>query len=139
MAAALPTATKQKLVKSSKSTPDSAGRYRIFQDKLLIGFLITNIMLCAFIIVLLVLRVRPRDFVVPLQYSTVHGFDVLGSWYRVYVFGAFSLLVTLGNIVLAAMSYKRSRLASFLLVFGAIMVNLFDLIIVLTLVSHLEL
>lgn len=138
MAAALPTITKPRLAKSSDQ-PARPGRYRIFKDKLLIGFLIATIILCLAIITLLLLQVRPKDFVVPLQYSTVHGFDLLGSWYRVYVFGVFSLLVTAGNIWLAAAAYRRSRLASFLLIFGSIMVNLFDLVIVLTLVSHLEL
>jgi hypothetical protein len=115
------------------------GQYRIFRDKLFIGFITISIIVCVGICLALLLRVRPKDFVVPLQYSTLEGFDVLGSWYRVYGFGAFSLVVTFGNIFLAAKAYDKSRLASFLLILGSVMINLFTLIIAITLVSHLDL
>lgn len=128
---------KSRTKKSSK--PSLLGRHRIFKDKLFIGFMVATVALCIVICLILLIRVRPRDFVVPLQYSTLQGFDALGVWYRVFGFGAFSLVVTFGNIAMAAYGYEKSRLASFLLVVSSLMVNLFTLIIVLTLVSHLEL
>lgn len=114
-------------------------QYRMFRDRLFIGFLIGAVVLFLANIAVLVLRVRPQDFVVPLQYSSLQGFDSLGQWYRVYAFGWFSLIVTAGNLVLAAIAFEKSRLASFLLVIGTLMINLFNLVIVITLISHLEL
>jgi len=128
---------KSRTKKSSK--PSVLGQYRMFKDKLFIGFIVATVSLSIIICLILLIRVRSRDFVVPLQYSTLQGFDALGVWYRVFGFGAFSLVVTLGNIALGAYSYEKSRLASFLLVVSSLMINLFTLIIVLTLVSHLEL
>ncbi len=130
-------AVKSRTKKSSK--PSLLGQHRIFKDKLFIGFMVATVLLCIVICLILLIRVRPRDFVVPLQYSTLQGFDALGVWYRVFGFGAFSLVVTFGNIAMAAYAYEKSRLASFLLVVSSLMINLFTLIIVLTLVSHLEL
>jgi hypothetical protein len=113
-------------------------QWRVFRDKLFVGFTIAAVVLCLAVIVSLLVKVRSKDFVVPLQYSTLQGFDALGSWYRIYAFGAFSLLVTIGNLLLANLAYEKSRLASFLLVLGTVIVNLFSLVVVLTLVSHLE-
>lgn len=110
----------------------------VFRDRLFIGFVITAGLLCAVSIFLLMANVRPKDFVVPVRYSTLQGFDELGSWYRVYSFGLFSLLVTVGNSYLAAQSYRRSRMLSFFLIFGAVMINLLTLVVVITLTSNLD-
>src|SRR5688572_24790439 len=106
---------------------------RLFSDRLFIGFLLVAIFLGIAGLVLLALRVRPRDFAVPYQYSSLQGFDALGAWYRVLIYGFFLLLTTAGNISLAALSYDKSRIASFFLVMGTVVVNLFALIIVFTL------
>lgn len=111
---------------------------RLFKDRLFVGFLIAGLTLGLLVLVLLGLRVRPKDFAVPLRYSTHQGFDALGAWYRVYTFGLFSLVVTVGNTVLAALSFDKSRIASFFLVMGTLVINLFTLIIIWTLTGHLE-
>ncbi|MBI4100933.1 hypothetical protein HY441_00475 [Candidatus Microgenomates bacterium] len=131
-------ASTKKAVVESKQVSLRTLLKRLFSDKLFIGFLLTGIGLTAASVVMLLLKVRPRDFVVPLQYSTLQGFDALGAWYRVYAFGVFSLVVTIGNILLAAMSYDKSRIGSFFLVVGTVIVNLFTLTIIFTLVGHLE-
>ena len=111
---------------------------RLFNDRLFIGFLVAAIVLAIAGVLLLVLRLRPRDFAVPYQYSSLQGFDGLGAWYRVIIYGVFMVMITAGNIILAALGYDKSRIASFFLIMGAVILNLFALIIVFTLTGHLE-
>ena len=111
----------------------------VFRDKLFITFSLANVIISVLIVGLLLFNVRPKDFVVPIQYSTLQGFDALGAWYRVYAFGIFSLLVTFGNSYLASISYRRSRIMSFFLVFGAAVVNVITFMVVITLISNLDL
>ncbi len=110
----------------------------LFRDRLLIGFILLAIALSLIILIGLLVKVRPKDFVVPLQYSTLQGFDSLGSWYQVYLYGVFSVLITVANITLALMSYAKSRITSFFLILGTIIINIFAVIIVFTLLSHLN-
>ncbi|MBI3983790.1 hypothetical protein HY346_00640 [Candidatus Microgenomates bacterium] len=129
--------------KTKKPTPGivvSLGQKlkRLFKDRLFVAFLIAGLVLGLLVLLLLGLRVRPKEFAVPLRYSTYQGFDALGAWYRVYTFGLFSLVVTIGNTILAALSFDKSRIASFFLVMGTLVVNLFTLIITWTLTGHLE-
>lgn len=111
----------------------------LFQDRLFIGFVLATFALCIAIIVTLIIKVRPKSFVVPLQYSTLRGFDALGPWYRAYMYGLFTLLVSIGNTSLAVMSYPKSRISSFFLMLGTVVVNIFTLVVVLTLAAHLNL
>ena len=114
-------------------------KHPIFKDKLFIGFVVINALLCVALLVLLVINVHPRNFVVPIQYSTLQGFDALGSWYQIYVFGLFSLLVTIGNVVLAAMVYSKSRIISFFFVFSTSIINILSLVVIITLISNVDL
>lgn len=111
---------------------------RIFKDKLFSTFLVLSLLALLAVITVLVVSVRPKAVVVPLRYSTLQGFDALGGWYRLYIYGIFSLLVSLGNTLLAVLLYQKSRIASFFLVLGTLVVNVFTLVIILTLFAHLN-
>lgn len=110
----------------------------LFRDRLFIGFLVVAVVLSLIVVVSILIKVRPKDFVVPLQYSTLEGFDGLGSWYRVYLYGLFSIMVTVANIILALYCYPKSRITSFFLVLGTVVINIFTTVIVLTLLTHLN-
>ena len=134
---------KSKFNKFIKSRARSKKRFRldlkkIFKDQVFRWFVWTAILLSLVTLGLLFFRVRAVEYAVPLRYSSFQGFDGLGAWYRIYIFGAFNLLVTAGNLSLAAMSYDRSRITSFYLVMGTVVINLFLLIIILTLTANLE-
>lgn len=111
---------------------------KLFTDKLFRWFTLTAVALGLGGLGWLLFRVRAVDYAVPLQYYSPQGFDALGAWYRAYAFGAFGLLTTVGNLVLAAMSYDKSRIASFFLVMGTLVINLFLVIIILTLTGNFE-
>lgn len=134
------TAAKQtaQAAKQLQKKIDHFRQAKIFQDRLFIIFLGLSVLVCIAIVCILIAGVRPKDVVVPLQYSTVQGFDELGAWWRLYGYGLFSIAVTLGNTILASILYQKSRIASFFLVIGTLAVNVFELVILLVLISHLN-
>lgn len=113
--------------------------HRLLRDRLFLTFLIIAVLLSLITVILLLVKVRPKDFLVPLGYSSVRSFDILGPWYRTYLFGVFSLLVTIGNFGLALKVFEKNRLASFLLIIGTVVINVFALVITMAVVSHIEL
>jgi hypothetical protein len=102
---------------------------RLFQDRLSVSLLVTALALNALNVVILVLRIRPTDYPVPVHYSSLKSFDVLGPWYDRYWIGLFGLAVTLVNGWLALNSFQRSRIATFFLLAGSIDVGIFCIII----------
>jgi hypothetical protein len=73
--------------------------------------------------VLLILKVHQVSYPVPTHYLSLVGFDQTGAWYSSYRLAGFALAVTLINILLAAQSFKRNRVVSFLLLVGAVAVS----------------
>ena len=110
-------------------------QHRFFKDRLSVAILVSNLIVNGVIVLVLLLRVRPTQFPVPVRYSSLVGFDKLGSWTQLYGIGAFSLAVALVNGGLAIYGFGRSRIASFFLLAGAFVVAAFSLIISLALTA----
>ncbi len=132
------TANPSKAIKQQVQKAADFWQRPMFHDRIFIGFVITCFGLSAAVITILIIKVRPQSFVVPLQYSTLRGFDALGPWYHAYTYGLFSLIVTGGNTALAVMSYPKSRITSFFLILGTLVINVFTLVVILTLAHHLN-
>lgn len=113
----------------------SLRQHRFFKDRLSVAILVSNLIVNGIILLVLLLRVRPTQFPVPVRYSSLVGFDKLGSWIQLYGIGIFSLAVTLANGALAIYGFGRSRIASFFLLSGAFVVAAFSLIISLALTA----
>ena len=94
-----------------------------------VSLLVTALALNLLNISILILRIRPTDYPVPVHYSSLKSFDVLGPWYDRYWIGLFGLAVTLVNGWLALNSFQRSRIATFFLLAGSIVVGIFCIII----------
>src|SRR3990167_5167408 len=135
---AIPIASPKKVIKQQVEKAVGIWQRPLFKDRLFIGFIVLGLLLSLAVVVVLMVKVRSKTFVVPLQYSTLQGFDSLGPWYRVYVYGLFTLLVTIINITLAVLSYSKSRIASFFLVLGMLVINLLTLVVIVTLAGHLD-
>lgn len=102
---------------------------RFFQDRLSLALMLPALGFNVVTILVLVLRLRPSNFLIPVHYSSLGGFDELGPWYQTFRIAGFGLAVTITNTALAAYSFTRSRIASFYLLTGAFVVGLFCLII----------
>ena len=109
---------------------------RILRDKFLRWFVV--LVLATFLIValLLIVRLRPTDFVVPLEYTSGVGLSGLGDWKLIYGYGLFSAIVTFGNLALSIVAFEKSRIMSFFLLLGAIVINIFTIIVTYTLLAQ---
>lgn len=110
-------------------------KQRIFQDTFVRWFVWAAVGLFVMEWLLLGFQLRPTGFVVPFEYTSGTEFR-LGEWWLIYGYGLFSLIVTAGNIILAAMSFEKSRIASFFLVISAVVLNVFTLVITYTLLAQ---
>jgi len=102
---------------------------RFFQDKLSLAILIPTVVLNILTLVIMILRLHPTGFDVPVHYSSLGGFDALGPWYQAYIIAFYGFGVTIINTILANVSFGRSRITSFFLLTGSFVVGLFCLII----------
>lgn len=102
---------------------------RFFHDRLFVGLIVAALGFNLLALLMLVAKVRPTDVPVPTHYSTLGSFDQLGPWYFPFEVVAFALGVSVVNAGFAYSSYLRSRLASFFLLSGAVVVAVFSLII----------
>ncbi len=102
---------------------------RFFQDHLSLALLIPTLGFNLMSFIIMLVRLHPTTFPVPIHYSSLLGFDQLGPWYEPYRIVIFGITVTIVNTALAAYSFSRSRITSFYLLIGAFVVNLFCLII----------
>ena len=104
-------------------------RDRFFQDRLSMVLIITALVINGLNWLLLILKLRVTDIPVPVRYSTLSGFDALGKWYDHYSIGVFAVAVTLINVILARQSFSRSRITSFYLLVGTVVVAFLCLVI----------
>lgn len=69
--------------------------------------------------------VKPVDFPIILHYNVFFGVDMLGDWKEVFALPIIGLLLFLVNNFLAAYLYqKKERIASYLLLMAALMIQL---------------
>jgi hypothetical protein len=117
------------LKQSAKARLELLRQQRFFHDKLSWAILVPTLFLNGLTLVLLTVRVHPTEFVVPVRYSNLVGFDQLGPWYQSYFVWVFAVATTLVNSSLAVISFRSSRLTSFFLMAGSFVVALFALVI----------
>ena len=100
--------------------PSAVRRQPLFHDSISVATLSLSLVFNLLTFVLLVLKVHQVSYPVPMHYLSLVGFDQTGPWYSVYRLGLFGLLATLVNSALAIQSFQRNRVASFLLLVGAV-------------------
>lgn len=113
----------------ASSRLDAAKGHRLWRDRLSVGVVMLAAGINALAIVLVVLRLRPLGYAVPVRYTSVGGFDTLGPWYALYAIPLYGVLVLAANVGLAMKAYTRSRIASFFLLLAAVVVALLCLVI----------
>ena len=102
---------------------------RYFRDRLFMTSLAAAVLLLVLMWAVVAVRVRPTTFPVPIHYTTLGGFDALGSWYQPVLSAVYATVLVLANLALSYLSYQRSRMASFFLLAGGVVLALFSLII----------
>lgn len=102
---------------------------RFFRDRLSMFILVGALVINGVNLVWLVLHVKPAESQVPVRFSSLTLFDALGPWYFPFLIVLFASVVTVANGVFAYHSFVRSRLASFFLLIGSVVVAIFAFII----------
>ena len=108
---------------------EAAKAHRLWNDRLSVSVVLFALAITVLAFVLVAARLRPLGYAVPVRYTSVGGFDTLGPWYALYAIPAYGLLVLAANTGLAMKAYNRSRIASFFLLLGAVVVALLCLVI----------
>jgi hypothetical protein len=96
-----------------------------FQNKLVVWLLAVNFIL-TLINFLLISFFLPRvDTGIILHYNVYFGVDVVGSWKRAFFMPTLGLAILVVNSLFAAFFYKnKERVASYVLLLGALMAQL---------------
>ena len=102
---------------------------RFFHDRLSVVLAVAAAVINGLNLITLALHVRPTEVQVPVQFSSLTLFDKLGPWYFPFFITMFAAGVTLVNGLFAYHSFSRSRLASFCLLIGSVVVAVFAFII----------
>ena len=113
----------------ASSRLEAAKEHRLWRDRLSVGAVALAAGINALAIVIVMLRLRPLGYAVPVRYTSVGGFDTLGPWYALYAIPLYGVLVLVANVGLAMKAYTRSRIASFFLLLAAVVVALLCLVI----------
>lgn len=114
---------------SVSSRIDAIRSHRLWRDRLSVGVVTLAAGINALALVLVIVRLQPVDYAVPVRYTSVAAFDTLGPWYALYAIPLYGILVLLANLGLAMKAYSRSRIASFFLLLAAVVVALLCLVI----------
>lgn len=109
--------------------PSHIREHPMMHDTISVATLGVALALNVVTVLLLILKVHHVDYPVPVHYLNLVGFDKMGGWYQTYRIGAFGLVVTVVNGMLAAKSFQRNRLSSFYLLMGAAVTALLCLVI----------
>lgn len=108
---------------------DAAKGHRLWRDRLSVGVVALAAGINVLALLLVVIRLRPLGYAVPVCYTSVAGFDTLGAWYVLYAIPLYGIIVLGANVSLAMKAYTRSRIASFFLLLAAVVVALLCLVI----------
>lgn len=123
-----PKVSLDRILKYSSSTYNQVRRSRFASDKLSSGLVAGALVISAVTILSLIMTVHPASQGA-VRFSSLDVGYTLGVWYYPYLVAVFGLGVVIVNSILAYRAYGRSRLASFFLLAGSVVVVIFSLII----------
>lgn len=98
-----------------------------WQNNWLVALVVILVVLNILITGIVVYQVRPISSPVPTRYTSFANFDQLGGWISFYIMPAISWLVSVVNVYLAQLVYKRSRITSVIMIVATFMMVLLAL------------
>jgi len=104
---------------------------KFFRD----GWLLSLVSMVAlgnvFIIVWSVTHIQRTSIELPVRFTSLSNFDQLGSWFRLYEIAEIAFIISLLNIFLAVLLYRKNRILSIFLSITAVMVVILAIAILL--------
>jgi len=95
------------------------------KDRFVISALLTAIALNIILWIILYLKIKPSEYPIPLHYNIFFGVDLMGGYTKVYTLPGIGILILLFNLILSFSLYKKERLASYLLIGTAVLIQVF--------------
>lgn len=99
---------------------------KVFKDGWMVGFLVLIGLINVFSIVWSLTHIHRTQIQVPIRYTSLANFDQLAPWYQLYSIAAISLLVLIINLILATLTYSKSRLLSIFVIMITLMVAIYS-------------
>lgn len=77
-----------------------------------------------FLWVLIIVKFKPTDQLVPLHYNVLEGVDWRSGWYFIFIAPIFGLFFYVINLFLAIYSFPARKLAGYMMLFASIIVQI---------------
>ena len=95
---------------------------KVFKDGWLLALLLLNLVALAFLLIWSATHIRHTEIQVPIRFSSLTNFDLLGEWYQLYEITIIGVLVFVVNTFFAFLIHRRNRLMSIFLSMVSLMV-----------------
>jgi len=95
------------------------------KDRFIISALLTAIALNIILWIILYLKIKPSEYPIPLHYNIFFGVDLVGEYNKIYILPGIGILILFFNLILSFSLYKKERLASYLLIGTAVLIQMF--------------
>ncbi|MBU1177714.1 hypothetical protein KJ903_00680 [Patescibacteria group bacterium] len=101
-----------------------AKQANIRRDKFFLVLVIFGVLTNFAVWMVLVLRIKPSVYPIPLHYNIYNGIDIVDLWYKVFIIPAFGLFLLLINLITSISFFRREKFIAYLLNLSNILVQL---------------
>ena len=95
------------------------------KNKIIFNLIALSFILNLFLWIMFLQNKKEGDYPVILHYNLIFGVDYLDQYQKIYSISAMGLIIILFNLILGYYLYSKEKLASYLLVFSAFVVQIF--------------
>ena len=95
------------------------------KNKIIFNLITLSFILNLFLWIMFLQNKKEGDYPVILHYNLIFGVDYLDQYQKIYLISAMGLIILLLNLALGYYLYLKEKLASYLLVFSAFIVQIF--------------
>lgn len=85
---------------------------KFFKSKLNIWFWIITLFFNLLIWIYIYFKIKPQVEPIFLHYNIYFGIDLIGKWYRIYLFPLSGLLILIINIIFSSFVFKKEKVIS---------------------------
>lgn len=95
------------------------------KDRFVISAILTAVILNIILWIILYLKIKPSEYPISLHYNIFFGVDLMGKYTKVYTLPSVGILIFIFNSILSFLLYSKERLASYLLIGVAVLIQVF--------------
>jgi|GEM_PF-1047793 len=104
---------------------------KFFRDGWLLSLVFLSVMGDIFITFWSITNIQRASIELPVRFTSISNFDQLGTWYKLYEIAGIALTVTLINLFLAILLYRKNKILSIFLSIVTLMVVILAIAILL--------